>query len=92
MSKYYPLVDADSTGLDKVPLFPANRIADALGKCNFALAEIAPHRYTLLAMKPLDGDPDQYHIHCPMCGKAMAQIVPYKSDHLLGEYACENCN
>jgi predicted RNA-binding Zn-ribbon protein involved in translation (DUF1610 family) len=43
-------------------------------------------------MKPLEGDPDQYHIHCPMCGKAMAQIVPYKSDHLLGEYACENCN
>ena len=92
MSKYYPLVDADSSGLDKVPLFPATRIADALGKCDFALAEIIPHRYTLLAMKPLNNDLDQYRIHCPMCGKAMAQVVPYKSDHLLGEYACENCN
>ena len=92
MSKYYPLVDADSTGFNKIPMFPASRIADALGKCNFALAEISPHRYTLLAMKPLDGNPDQYRIHCPMCGKVMAQVVPYKSDHLLGEYACENCN
>lgn len=44
MSKYYPLVDADSSGFNKIPMFPASRIADALGKCNFALAEIAPHR------------------------------------------------
>ena len=92
MSKYYPLVDADSSGLHKVPMFPASRIAEALGKCDFALAEIAPHRYTLLAMKPLEGDPNQYNIHCPMCGEAMKQVLPFNSEHLLGEYACENCN
>lgn len=91
MTKYYPLVDADSNGLDKVPMFPAHRIADALSKCNFALAEITPHQYVLMAVKP-DGDPSQYRIRCPMCGKAMTQTAPYRSEHLLGEYACENCN
>lgn len=48
-------------------MFPASRIADALGKCNFALAEIGPHRYTVLAMKPPEGDPDQYHTSIAPC-------------------------
>ena len=46
MTRYYPQVDADSTGVDKMPLFPTNTIFNAFGKGNYAIAEITPHPST----------------------------------------------
>lgn len=91
MSRYYPLVDADSGGQDKVPLFPCDSITTVFASGDFALAEVSRHQYTLLAMTPhTESDYRNFHIHCPLCGRVMNIIKPHRSSYLLAEYACEN--
>lgn len=52
MKKYYPLIDMDSTGTITVPMFPAYDYKTALRTSSFALEEISPHRYRLIAVTP----------------------------------------
>lgn len=92
MKKYYPLVDMDSTGTIKVPMFPANDYKKALRKSNFALGEVARNHYRLIAVTPhAMRDYLSYDIRCPKCGTTMDIIAPHEGEYVLAEYTCENC-
>ena len=93
MRTYYPLIDATPDGIEKIPMFPAHTISDGFGKGNFALAEIEPHSYILLAMEPHDAVKYlSYNIHCPLCGKIMTAAEPHRDQNILAVYRCENCH
>lgn len=92
MKRYYPLVDMDSTGMIKVPMFPANDYKTALRKSNFALGEVAHNRYRLIAVTPhAMRDYLSYDIRCPKCGMIMEVTEPHEGEYVLAEYTCENC-
>ena len=92
MKRYYPLVDMDSTGTIKVPMFPANDYKTALRKSNFSLGEVAHNRYRLIAVTPhAMRDYLSYDSRCPKCGTTMDIIAPHEGEYVLAEYTCENC-
>ena len=89
MKRYYPLVDMDSTGTIKVPMFPANDYKTALRKSNFALGEVAHNRYRLIAVTPhAMRDYLSYDIRCPKCGMTMEVTEPHEGEYVLAEYTC----
>ena len=92
MTKYYPLIDMDTSGTIKVPMFPTGDYKKALLKSNYALGEVAPHRYRLLAVSPHAlRDYLSYTVRCPKCGMAMVVTEPHEGEYVLGEYTCKHC-
>ena len=92
MTKFYPLIDMDTTGTIKVPMFPTNDYKKALCTSNFALGEVSPHHYRLLAVVPnAMREYLSYEIRCPKCGSTMDSTKPHEGKYVLGEYACKNC-
>ncbi len=91
MTRYYPLIDCTSDGIEKVPMFFTHNFSDAIGS-GFLLESFQSNRYRLIAREP--HTPDQYrqfNIRCPICGKAMDIISPHQNNHALALYACAEC-
>ena len=92
MKKYYPLIDMDTTGTIKVPMFPAYDYKTALRTSNFALGEVSSHHYRLIAVTPhAMREYLSYDIRCPKCGATMDMTEPHEGEYVLAEYTCENC-
>lgn len=93
MKRYYPLVDMDTSGTIKVPMFPAQDYKKALRKSNFALGETAHNRYRLIAVtEHAMRDYYSYDIRCPKCGMTMEMTEPHEGEYVLAEYTCKICN
>ena len=92
MLKYYPLVDTNADGTDKVAMFCVENPFDAFHSNHFALETSFPKYYRLVTTEATHvQDYPSYTIHCPKCGAAMKLSNPHKDIHTLGEYTCVNC-
>ena len=90
-TKYYPLVDCDTDGTEKVPMFvsTSGTIIDSVH--SMYLAEIVPNFYRLYCNdKTVRGSGTQV-IHCPLCGSVMQNIAEASDEKKLGLYTCNKC-
>ena len=91
--KYYPLIDCDSEGMDKVPMFFSKNEAAVRKNHGMYLKKIVSKYYRLCSVGGVSAEDTQRHtIHCLYCGKTMKQIALPKSTHRLGLYCCPDCN
>ena len=90
--KYYPLIDMDSDGIDKVPMFPYTDKAAISESHHLYLAEDALHNFRLYTNEPYStADYRGYKVHCPYCGAVLKLISPTRNGEKLGLYSCPNC-
>jgi len=88
----YPLIDVDSKGLHKRPLFTANTEQVIRGSNDFYLSEESCNHYRLHAKRPHRMiDYMAYSIACPKCGKAMNAVASHEDMHRLAVYSCSRC-
>lgn len=92
-TKYIPLVDADDTGLSKVPLFFSYGEEDVRSQHDFYLEEYEKGSFALHSRKHLI--PSDYmvlRIHCPLCGKVMTPDTTHPLSNNLVSYKCRRCS
>ena len=89
---YHPLIDADTDGIEKIPMFGNTSYGAVNDHHGLYLEEFVPRRYRLQASTPHSmTDYLKYKIHCPYCGEVMDSIAPHLDQHTLAVYTCKNC-
>ena len=87
---YYPLIDCDTEGTEKVALFPTLDRGTIMAQSKMWLEEIVPNYF------PLHIHPGvstiAITIRCPRCGKALRQISEPINETKQGLYVCGNCD
>lgn len=86
--KYFPLVDGDTEGNTKIPMFPVNDEQKVADRFNAYLEEIVAYRFRMNKKK---GHHKNHIVHCPYCGKEMTCISPEDGHTLNAYYKCEFC-
>lgn len=90
--KYHPLVDGDSSGNKKIPMFFTKDQKAVRNTSGEYLEEMIPDYYMLFSVK---GTPAKtakaYNIHCPVCGSVMKAISSATDEHRLSLYCCPKC-
>ena len=90
--KYHPLVDRDTEGTDKVPMFFSGSEATIRGEPRYVSGgDGAEALSALLGEGTAPKIADGFTIHCPYCGKAMRCIAKSDDIHRLGLYNCPDC-
>ena len=87
--KYYPLIDCDTNGTEKMPMFPVTESKSIKTQSELWLEELVPHYYRLCAKTKCPTT--AFSIRCPLCGKAMQCISRDISETKLGLYTCSSC-
>lgn len=89
--KYHPLIDADTDGKTKVPMFCSDN-RDNMNKHLFYLEEMTPHHFRLCSTEAVPAESlADLDIRCPSCGRSL-RIASLQTDgtrHAL--YLCDNC-
>ena len=88
--RYYPLVDCDTEGMEKVAMFPALDSHTIMAQSNLWLEEIIPN-YFRLRCHSGHAPQNAFTIHCPRCGKALRAISEPINETKQGLYICSNC-
>ena len=90
--RYHPLIDCDSSGREKYPMFFSDN-EECVGKTHDTyLAETTPKYYRLCSVRKLSAAVAKtYNIHCPCCGRKMQQIARPLNSNRLGLYCCPDC-
>ena len=90
--RYHPLIDGDSSGTDKVPMFLTTSVSNVRKTHSMFLSEMIPNYYKLNADKPMTQKAtDKLSIHCPKCGSVLKQIAKNLDNDRLGLYTCDRC-
>ena len=90
--KYHPLVDADTDGTVKVPMFCSTDGETIKKVHSLYLREIVPDYFSLFSNKADNKRASgQFEIHCPTCGKKLRQIGGPIDQNKLGLYVCDHC-
>lgn len=90
--KYHPLIDCDSDGIEKVPMFFSPDREAVADKHSHYLEEIVPLRYRLISQEVhTHTEAIAYKIHCPACGSVMDRISNPLDQHKLSLYSCPKC-
>ena len=87
--KYHPLVDADTDGTEKVPMFFSTDESVVASTHGLYLEEIVHRIYRLKSVSSLSGE--DFKIHCPNCGCIMDIISSPMDAHKRSLYACPKC-
>ncbi len=91
--KYHPLIDCDTDGTEKTPLFFSYDAAAVSRSHRMYLEEIIPRYYRLRSVGGTSAaDAAKFTVHCPLCGKGMKPISSPLDAHRLAIYCCRNCN
>ena len=87
--KYYPLIDCDTDGAEKMPMFPVTDSKSIKAQSQLWLEEMVPRYYRLHAAntRPVNA----FSIRCPLCGKTMRCISGDINETKLGLYTCSSC-
>ena len=86
---YYPLIDCDTEGTEKVALFPTLNRDTIMAQSKMWLEEMVPH-YFRLHIRP--GISASFAtIRCPRCGKQLRAISEPITKNKQGLYFCGNC-
>lgn len=89
--KYYPLVDCDTEGTEKVAMFVSTDRETIESIHSMYLAAIVPNYYRLHCMEGNRNHTKAPDIHCPLCGNVMMQIGGALNETKLGLYTCKKC-
>ena len=84
---FFPLIDTDTDGTTKAPMFPVHDERSIKGRGGDYLAEYLPKVFRLHAHAGFDRNAD---IRCPYCGKTLRRITAASISKAL--YRCENCH
>lgn len=91
--RYHPLIDADTSGTEKVPLFAVKEQETVREHHNLWLREVSPANYWLTSKEPMKQETAEgLKIHCPLCGKIMETICRPLNEHQLSLYRCRECS
>ena len=90
--KYHPLVDADTEGTEKVPMFFSTNEESVSAHHKLYLEEIIPHYYRLCSSEPMTAaEVEGLTIHCPLCNKVMRAISSQHDGKRHALYQCDRC-
>ena len=89
--KYYPLVDCDTEGTEKVAMFMSTD-GETIEKIHeMYLSEIVPNYYRLHCKDTKSKRSEDTIIRCPNCGEKLFQIGGAMNKKKLGLYTCKKC-
>lgn len=89
--KYYPLVDCDTDGTDKIAMFVSTDKEMIESVHSMYLAEVVPHFYRLYCNDTKRKVKNESIVRCPKCGSAMLQVGSPLNKKKLGVYTCKKC-
>lgn len=93
MIRYHPLIDGDTDGREKVPLFLSTDGETIRQNSKLYLSEIIPNHYRLYSKESKSRrETDKMIIHCPKCGNHLKQIGRQLTYNTLGLYKCPMCD
>lgn len=87
--RYYPLIDCDSEGKEKVAMIPTPDGNTAKSRSRMWLEEMIPHHFRLYTQNSSSDDP--LNIRCPRCGSALKRISGSINETKHGLYICSAC-
>ena len=91
--RYHPLVDGDTEGAEKYPLFSTEDEMSAKTGYRYYLEEMIPRVYTLCQGRKLTNRKEEnFSVCCPRCGKAMDRISFGKETRQRPMYMCRACS
>lgn len=88
--KYYPLIDCDTEGTEKVAMIPAPNATAIRMQSKMWLEEMIPHHFRLYTKN--SSSADTFNIHCPRCGTVLNRISGVINETKRGLYVCSACN
>ena len=89
---YYPLLDKDSSGKEKQPMFPSKDENTVKENHKMWLKVIIPEYYRLCSAKPVSPkDALKLNIRCPACGEIMRPITKATKGNTLPLFVCDYC-
>ena len=90
--KYHPLVDGDSSGEERIPMFFTTDQKTVRNTASEYLEEMIPDYYRLFSVNGTSAKTAKaYNIHCPICGNTMKAISSIVDEHRLSLYCCPIC-
>lgn len=87
---YYPLIDCDTEGTEKVALLPTPNGSTVGENHKLWLEEMVPHYFRLHARNGCR-PASSFSIRCPLCGKSLKRISADIDKTKLGLYVCSPC-
>lgn len=91
-TRYHPLIDCDTDGTEKVPMFQSLDGKVVADTHSMYLSEMIPNYYRLHSKKSMSQrTTDKISIHCPLCGSVLKQIAKNLDNDRLGLYTCDRC-
>lgn len=91
-TRYHPLIDRDTDGIDKYPLFFTENETTAANEHGYYLEEMFPRFYRLCrGNRKVNQDENDIRIHCPRCGNVMDKISASKDKKRRSMYMCRKC-
>ena len=87
--RYYPLIDCDTEGTEKVAMFPAPNSATVQAQSQMWIEEMIPHHFRLYTQN--SSTDDTFNIRCPRCGTALKRISGDINKTKRGLYVCDSC-
>ena len=88
--RYYPLIDCDLEGTEKMAMIPAPNSATVRAQSQMWLEEMLPH-YFRLCTQNTKHSTDTFSIRCPRCGTALKRISGAINETKRGLYVCSTC-
>ena len=87
--RYYPLIDCDFEGAEKMAMIPAPKSATVRAQSQMWLEEMLPHYFRLCTKN--SSIADTFNIRCPRCGTALKCISGAINETKRGLYVCSAC-
>lgn len=87
--RYYPLVDCDTEGTEKMAMIPAPSSAAVQAQSQMWLEEMIPRYFRLYTQN--SSTADTFNIHCPRCGMVLKCISGDINETKRGLYVCDSC-
>ena len=87
--KYYPLIDCDTEGTEKVAMIPTPNGSTVKVQSEMWLEEMIPHYFRLYTQNR--NLADTFNIRCPRCGSALKRISGDINETKRGLYVCNGC-
>ena len=88
--RYYPLIDCDSEGTEKVAMIPTLNGSTVKSQSRMWLEEMVPHHFRLYTKN--SNSADNFNIRCPLCGAVLKCISGAINETKRGLYVCCACH
>ena len=89
--KYYPLIDCDTEGAEKVAMIPVTNEAAIRSQSEMWLEEMIPH-YFRLCIQSSNPSADACNIRGPRCGTVLKRISRDITETRRILYVCSACD